>query len=483
VPGDPAGVSIESLSAENAALSARNAELISEIQLLTRKVTELEKRLSKNSSNSSLPPSSDRFGLAKPENANRAARRAAGRKPGKQPGSEGNHLAQVENPDDVKLHSPPCCADCGESLADAPVEAVEVRQVFDLPEPKPLVTIEHRAETRRCRCGHKTKAPFPPEARGYTTYGPKLRAIALYLLAYQHLPFERCSDAIRDLFGVEVSTGFLDQLFTEGGDGLEPFLAAVLSHLKNSDVAHVDETFDKVGKNKAYIHVACNELYTLLHADVTRGIAGVERTGLFPDFTGVAVHDRLVQYFRYTKATHAVCGAHVMGDLASVAYNPTQHLWTSMMTALLYEMKKAVDAARAAERNKIDKALLSAFLVRYDTLIEAAFILNPDPPGDRKRNKIEAESYNLAVALRDHKKAVYRFATDLRVPFSNNIAERDLRMVKIHAKISGSFRSMTGAERFVAVRSYLSTARKHGLEPLAVLTQLFANEPWIPQRV
>lgn len=481
--------SVEGLRAENAglraevaALTAANEWLAGQVAVLTGKIVELEKRLAKDSSNSSKPPSSDQFKKPRPESPNRAARRAEGRKPGKQPGTDGKHLAQVEDPDEIVVHTPGCCDGCGEDLAEAPVETVEKRQVFDIPDPR-LHTVEHRAETRRCGCGTKTKAVFPADARSYTSYGPKLRAVALYLLAYQHLPFERCQIALRDLFAVDVSTGFLDSLFTEGGDGLEQFMAAVLGHLLASDVVHVDETFDQVGKKRVYIHVACSELYTFLHADETRGKAGVERTGLFPDYTGVAVHDRLVQYFGYTNATHAVCAAHLVRDLVSVGHDPSQRPWTSAMTALLFEMKQAADTARSAGRSKVAKAAVSNLLASYDTVVADALAFNPPPASGLKRTGLEADSYNLAVAFRDHKDAVCRFLTDLRVPFTNNQAEADIRMVKIHSKISGPFRSIDGAQRFAAVRSYLSTARKHRLGPFQVLTALYTGQPWIPQRI
>jgi transposase len=482
--GSVEGLRAESagLRAEVAALTSANELLAGQVVVLTGKIAELEKRLSKDSSNSSKPPSSDRFKKPRPESPNRAARRAEGRKPGKQPGTDGKHLAQIDDPDDVELHVPGCCDGCGGDLAEAPVEAVEVRQVFDLPDPR-LHTVEHRAETRRCGCGTKTKAVFPADARSYASYGPKLRAVALYLLAYQHLPFERCQATLRDLFAVDVSTGFLDSLFTEGGDGLVLFMAAVLGHLLASDVVHVDETFDHVGKKKAYIHVVCSELYTFLHADETRGKDGTERTGLFPDYTGTAVHDRLVQYFGYTNATHAVCAAHLIRELVSVGHDPVQRPWASAMTALLYTMNTTAHAARAAGASQIDPDILAKFIADYDQVVADALDFNPAPGPGLKRSKLEAESYNLAVAFRDHRDAIRRFATDLRVPFTNNRAESDLRMVKLHSKISGPFRNMAGAERFATVRSYLSTARKHHLGPFQVLTALFAGQPWIPQRI
>jgi len=442
----------------------------------------LEKRLGKNSGNSSLPPSSDLFGgkMDKPENANRAARRAMGRKPGKQPGTDGKHLAHVEHPDKVELRSPSACDGCGADLSGVPVLRTEVRQVTDAPLPVPRTT-EYRAESKRCVCGTVTKGAFPAEARGYASYGPKIRALALYLLCRQHLPFERTKEAMADLLGVSVSTGFLDSVYTEAADSLGGFIAAVLAQLRATDVVYMDETSDRLGKGSVWFHVACTELLTLLHADVARGPGGIEATGLLPDFSGVAVHDRLGWYFDYDQPTHAACGAHLLRNLASVGIVFDQTEWTTKMAALLLEMKAAADTARGKAKKKIPKKILAGYIARYDAVVVEALNANP-APATRKRDSIETESYNLALAFRDKQDAVCRFATDLRVGFTNNQAERDLRMVKIHKKVSASFRAMEGAERLATVRSYIATAIKHELDPLDVLVSLFRGDAWVPKR-
>jgi len=469
------------LREENQELRDTNAAQAAQLEELASRIADLEKKLNRNSSNSSLPPSSDRDRQPKPESPNRAARRAMGRKPGKQPGQEGHHLSQVDNPDNVVVYSPGCCESCGGDLSEAEVEDVEVRQVFDLPKPK-LVSTEHRAERRRCKCGTLTKAAFPKEVRSYASYGPRLRASALYLLARQHLPFERAGEAMRDMFGVSVSTGFLDDLYSEGAKDLEGFLAEVLEQLKSSDVVHVDETSDRLKKKSVWYHVACTELLTLLHADVTRGYAGIERTGLFPDFSGIVVHDRLDWYFSYKNATHAVCNAHLVRNLKSVAVVKSQQEWATDMTELLLEMKHAAGAAREAHKKAVNWRQLKGYMKRYDKICIAAMAANPQPASGRKRNGLERESFNLATAFVTLKDEICLYVKDLRVPFTNNIAERDLRMAKIHKKISSCFRSLEGAERLAAVRSYISTAMKQGLEPMAVLVRLFAGDTWMPQR-
>ncbi len=203
----------EVLRGENERLSGQVAELTAKIEMLTRKITELEKKLGQNSSNSSLPPSSDLFGRkAKTNSPSRKERRAMERKPGKQPGSEGKNLAQVTNPDQVIIHVPEACDSCGADLYGAKVISEEVRQVFDVIKPKMVVT-EHRVIKLRCTCGNHCESAFPIEARAQTCYGPRIRANALYLMARQHLPLERTKEAISDLLGLNCSTGFLDDVW------------------------------------------------------------------------------------------------------------------------------------------------------------------------------------------------------------------------------------------------------------------------------
>ncbi len=471
----------ETLRSDCEILRSDNDSLNKQIQTLASKIAELEKKLGRNSSNSSLPPSRDNPNFKPKEiSQNRAQRRAKGRKPGKQPGDAGKNLAQVTNPDEIVIHAPNCCEGCGGDLSTGEVTNVETRQVFDIPDPKLIVT-EHQIQTKLCECGTTTKAEVASEAPSYTSYGPRIQAFAVYLLCYQHLPFERCAKALFDLFGAQVSTGWLDSVYSKGAQQLEPFIAQVLSLLMDQDVVHVDETFDFIGVKRSYFHVICNDLFTLLHADVTRGKAGTERAGLFPDYSGIVVHDRLAQYFSYDKATHAICCAHLIRNLASVAEIAGQDVWATKMTALLLEMKLAGEKARDKGEISIKTHILAGLLARYDTISSLALLANQVPIGT-KRNNLEKESYNLAFAMYKYREEITRFATDLRVPFTNNAAEKDLRMVKLHAKISGPFRSMNGQERLAKVRSYIQTAIKHKVRPIEALTTLFMSGAWIPTR-
>jgi transposase len=354
----------------------------------------------------------------------------------------------------------------------------EVRQVFEIPEPKIVVT-EDRVYKLRCRCGAVSEGEFPPEARAPASYGPRVRASGLYLLSRQHLPSERAAEATADLLGVHCSTRFLDDVYCEGAAGLDDFTDQVRRQLRASAVVHFDETPTRVKKAKHYFHVASTELLTLLHSDVIRGLDAVEREGVLPGYKGTAVHDRLGMYFNYTDARHGVRGAHLICNLASVIVVGSQTEWALAMADLLVEMKRAAEDARMSDRKRLGAKALASFSECYDTIVEMGIAANPEPTG-RKRDYVEKKSYNLACALRDLKVQATLFATDLSVPFFNNQGESDLRMVKLQQKISGSFRSVEGAERLAKVRSYISTAAKHGVDAMVVLTALFAGAPWMP---
>ena len=478
---------LEGLRRENEQLREENALLRAELEALRSRLAELEQRLAKSSANSSLPPSSDRPGQRAAARTSRAERRAEERaaqkeqrRRGKQPGTDGEHLARREDPDEVVVHDIERCGDCGEDVTGAPIESVEVRQVFDVPAPA-VVTTEHRVHKRRCACGALASAPFPAEARAPTCYGPNIRAIACYLMHAQHLPVERTKAALFEMLGVEVSTGFLSSLAPEAARGLSGFIAALKARLVGSRLVHVDETSDQVGRATWWLHVVSNEELTYLYADRTRGKAAPDAAGVLPFFTGTMVHDRLALYFGYEGAAHGLCGAHLVRNLASVAHRPSQ-AWAEQMRRLLLETNKACHAARDKGRRRLPRGELDAFLSSYDELVGVGLSANR-PLLSRERNSLERESYNLVVALRDRRVEVTRFACDLAVPFTNNEAERSLRMAKLHHKISGCFQSERHARAFATIRSYLATARKHGVGDLFVLGRLFRGDPWMPPAV
>ena len=439
------------------------------------RVAELETRLGMNSRNSSKPPSSD--GLAKP--APKSLRRASGRKPGKQQGGQGFRLQPREVPDEVSTHAPSDCGGCGADLADAPVVGIETRQVLDLPVIE-LIAIEHRAQRRECACGAVTRAPFPSEATAPTCYGPGVAALAVYLLGRQHLPVERAAECLEEAFGAAVSTGWLSSLLPNAAARLDGFLAIAREQLAAAQVAHFDETGSRVAGKLHQIHVACTDTWTLFHLNTKRGGVAMDAAGVLPSFRGIAIHDGLVVYRQYDRALHGLCNAHHLRELAGMA-ELTGQAWPTTLAELLVVLHVAVEAARGNGATTLSGRRLATFGKRYDALIAEGKKLNPPPPRTGKRGRPAlGPAGSLLARLATHRSDVLRFATDFRVPFDNNQAERDVRMVKLQRKISGGWRSDTGARAFLDVRSYLGTARKHQQSAMVVLHDLFTGRPWIP---
>lgn len=452
------------------------------IEQLVVRVAELEARLGKNSQNSSKPPSSDNPFTKPPP---RSLRGASGRRPGKQAGQPGARLEPRPDPDQIVVHAPEVCGGCGADLAGASSVGDQRRQVFDLP-PITLRVVEHRAERRQCGCGQVSAAPFPVEATAPTCYGPGLAALGVYLQGRQHLPVARAAELVSDCFGVSVSTGWLSGLMPAAAQRLEGFTAAAQAQLRAAPVAHFDETGARVGAKLWWVHVACTGALTLYHRAPSRGHQSADLGGVLPGFAGVAVHDGLTSY-RHYDIEHGLCNAHHLRELTALSETlattsaTTGVVWPAELAGLLVEMNKVVQTAKAAGDTALPPRRLAGFRRRYRMLIAQGWAAHPPPPptGKRGRPKLGVAG-SLLRRLDLHQDDVLRFATDFAVPFDNNQAERDIRMIKLQQKISGSWRSETGADAFLTTRSYMSTARKHHRNALDVLQQVFTGNPWIP---
>jgi len=478
VVSDSSGLAwlLERLAEAEAALVERDvqiAERDARIEKLTERVAALEALLGKDSRTSSKPPSSDGLGKAPP----RSRRECSGRAPGKQPGEPGVTLRQTERPDRVVTHRPARCGGCGAGLQQAPVTSVEKRQVFDLPEPRIRVT-EHQLQHRRCPCGRTTMAPVPAGVNAPVQYGPRVRAISAYLVGYQHLPYARAGETLADLLGVHLSTGTLATIVHDTGEGLDEFLSLVTQQITVAEVAHFDETGLRVAGALAWIHAAVTDTHAIFTVHLNRGHDGMHAAGILPAFGGIAVHDGFTPYRAYGSA-HQLCNAHHLRELAAIRDadpGPDQD-WTDDLTRLLCELNDLTRYARTAGAHALDQRLLTAYQRRYNAIITTGQTRNPTPEGRNARSP----AVKLLARLATHGTDVLRFATDLRVPFDNNQAERDIRMVKLRQKISGGLRTWTGATTFCNIRSYLATTRKHGITALQALTQLHNGNTWLPE--
>jgi transposase len=468
------------------ALVVEQAAMIERLELrivgLEGDVADLKRRLASNSRNSSRPPSSD--GLAKPP-VKKSLRRPSGRKPGGQPGHGGAHLAAVADPDEVVRHAPGSCVGCGGDLSQAPVEGRERRQVFDLPEIRLRVT-EHIAERRRCCCGKLTTAAFPGAVAAPTQFGPRVRALAMYLIARQHLPFERTAELFSDWLGANISAGTLASYIAAGAEDLQGFLSEVHRQLIGAPVAHFDETGARVAGRLRWLFASGTERLTIYALHDKRGKDGIDHAGVLPHFTGVAVHDGFTPYRRYYPGVrHALCNAHHLRELQGAIEQVTiaKQTWARQMDRLLRELQSTVAAATEAGHDDLDIYQLAAARGAYQQIITTGYLQNPlNTVRTGQRGFIaQTPTRNLLARLDRYREDTLRFAHDFQVPFDNNLVERDIRMVKLQQKISGCWRTSTGADHFLALRAYLSTARKQGRHALDALTSLAARDPWIPQ--
>lgn len=460
---------------------------------LKRRIAELEAAaVVKDSHNSSLPPSTD-GPAAKAANAikrTRSLRRPSGRRPGAQAGHPGRTRAMSERPDQVVTHTPRECRDCGASLASGYIVRCERRQVIDIPPVKPLV-VEHRALTKRCpTCDALTKGRFPREVRAAVQYGHGVRARAVYLVNYQLLPYRRAGELLRDFFSCPISAGSLRRIVGEcAGRALLPEVE-IKNRLKQAEVIHVDETGLRVEGEGRFVHVASTEKLTHYSCDKRRGKPAMDEVGILPAFKGVSVHDGWPAYTYYYQCRHALCGAHLLRELTYIEESSPHQRgeWAEPLAKLLVEIKEAVEQARTTGSSQLSQAEQEEFQRRYERLVKRGSELNPErrkrreakrgERGKAERGRVaQTEARKLVARLEQYRTEVLRFMTDFRVPFDNNQAERDLRMVKLQQKIGGCFRTPEGAREFCRLRSIISTARKQGRAVLESIEKMLRRQP------
>ena len=465
MPGDEGPPSYEVLAALVVSLRRELAEA-------RERIAELEARLRQNPRNSSQPPSSE--GLAKP--VPRSLRKKSGRKPGGQDGHKGMTLAQVARPDREIRHEPAGCGRCGAGLAGRPVTAVERRQVFDLPPVHAEVT-EHQLIERECGCGRRTKGAAPPGAEAPVQYGPRIAAVMVYLHAGQFLSKDRTAQALSELFGIPCSSGTVAALTARAAGRLDGFLERAREQIAASEVAGFDETGFRVAGRLAWVHCARTGKYTLLMVHPKRGTKAMEAMGVLPRFAGVAVHDAWAPYDTYTAPDHQLCCAHAQRELQAVADAAPQGqwCWASQAAGALTAMQQLVREAISQGHDAVDPDALAA----QARLFRSAVLAGANQTAARAGPLMKKHNA-LARRLRDRQDDYLRFTTDLRAPPDNNGSERDIRMAKLKQKVSGCLRTMTGARQFCAIRSYLSTAAKHGLGFFDALVMLTEGEPWMP---
>src|SRR5579859_5311359 len=455
--------------------SQQMQQMQAQIAALTQQVKDLQDRLAKDSHNSSLPPSSDRF-VRQPK----SLRQKSEKQSGGQEGHQGTTLRFAEAPDEVIEHRVTICSSCQHDLREVEACVTLRRQVVDMPSPRLLVQ-EHRAEQKQCpRCQHITLASFPTGVAAPIQYGPLIGAAAVYLTQQQLLPLERTCEVLRDLVGVQMSEGTVGELIKRTACALAPVEQQITEALIDAAVIHQDETGVSVAGKRYWEHVTSTASLTHYQVDASRGQDALNAIGILPVFKGISIHDSWASYFLYD-CEHALCLVHVLRELVFQAEEQGA-VWAADLIDLLLAMKQATHQARAQGKCWLDPLEVLDWERAFLRVLDEGDHVTPRataPPGTKGRNK-QSAARNLLDRLRKHQQAVFCFLEDLRVDFDNNLAERDLRMIKVQQKVSGCFRSLAGAQAFSRIRGYLSTLRKQGLPLLSALQATLCGHPLLP---
>lgn len=467
----------ELIQQQQALLTEQNAVIEhygEQMSNLSEQVKSLRDRLAKDSHNSHLPPSSDRF-----VRKAKSLRQRSEKKSGGQAGHPGSSLPFSSAPDEIIELQVEQCEVCQQDLHAVAACGRERRQVVDLPSPR-VVVQEYRAEQKRCpHCQQITIAPFPAGVQAPVQYGPHVGATTVYLVQQQLLPLARTCEVMRDLLGVQMSEGTVSDLIQRCAGELANVEQQITEALKETEIIHQDETGLYVAGKRHWMHVTCTPTLTHYHVDVSRGQRALEAIGILAHFTGISIHDGWGSYFLYG-GEHAACLVHVLRDLVFLAEQGVQ--WAAALKTLLLDMKKATEQAREQGKRWLDPLEVVDWEAQFLRLLDEGDQAHPRataPPGQRGRCK-HSEARNLLDRLRKQQKAVLTFLEDLRVDFDNNLAERDLRMVKVQQKVSGCFRSIAGAQAFARIRGYLSTLRKQGRPLLSSLQATLCGHPVLP---
>jgi transposase len=440
------------------------------VESLIARIEALEERFSKDSHNSSKPPSSD--GYSKKKKVSRSRRKKSGKKNGGQEGHIGNTLEMTTEPDnEIRLEVKKCSC-CGKWLKSVKVTSYERRQEVEI-EPIKATTTEYQAEIKDSPyCGQENKAEFPKGITNKTQYGNYLRAIAIYFRNYELLPLERSAEIFKDIFSISLSEGTLVNTTVKCADKLQGFEDWVKTKLIESEVVHFDETGINIGGKLHWLHSSGTERLTYYFPHKNRGWQAFNAIGILPEFKGTAVHDHWASYFKYS-CSHALCNAHHIRELIFV-HEEEEQIWAKKLIDLLCRIKDKTDIAKEKGK-KLQGNLINEYEREYRKILREGFMKNPLPEkseANKRGRKKKGKIICLLERLQYYQKETLAFMYNPIISFDNNLAERDIRMVKVQQKISGLFRSLSGAEHFCTIRSFISTTKKQGYNVINSLYEI-----------
>jgi len=445
----------------------------SKFEKMEARIKELEDQLSKNSKNSSKPPSSDGYKKPSPK----SLRQKTNRKAGGQKGHTGHNLKMTKTPDQIILHQVNSCSRCHKDLSFAQSVNKKTRQVYDIP-PLRLKVTEHQIETKQCSCGCLTTSLFPDDVPHYVQYGANIKTLLTYLQDYQLLPYQRSAQLVEDLFEHTISQGTLYNIRKHAFSQLEDFELSLEQYLCAATLAGFDETGLRAITQLHWLHSCSTENSVHYKVHKKRGREAMDDIDILPNFKGIAVHDFWKSYYQY-ECDHALCNAHILRELVFIKERYEQD-WAQDLIDLLLKMKKSKQRALVKNKTGLSKATLAKYHKTYNDIINKGLAVNPlsnAPPLVVKRGrKAKSKPRNLLERLQGFANDVLRFLYDFKVPFDNNFSERDLRMMKVKLKISGCFRSLNGAKYFARIRSYIGTARKQNVNAFEAIRSLFCHK-------
>jgi transposase len=447
------------------------------LTILEERVAQLEQQLKQDSHNSHKPPSSD--GLKRTISSTRTK---SNRSSGGQQGHKGSTLAMKETPDKTIEHTLDRCS-CGCSLKRVPLRRKHRRQVIDIPLPQIEYT-EHQSDEKQCpRCGEIIVAPFPEGIEKSIQYGANIKSFAVYLIQYQLIPLKRTQELLRNMFHIEISQGTLLNWTQELHKKVKPAEKEIVQQLKQADTVHADETGIFCENRLHWAHVVGTSHLTHLQMHPKRGSQAIDDIGIIGSLRGRVIHDFFSSYFKYD-IEHGICNAHLNRELTA-AYENDKQGWALKMKELLLRIYKRVEQAKVQNECSLSSQTCHYYKRQYRALLTIAKFSNPrqeSPPRTRGRPK-QTKVRNLIERMSDYQDEVLAFMEDFRVPFTNNQAERDLRMLKVKQKISGTFRSRAGGNAFCRIRGYLSTACKNACSAFDAIVMAFNGNPFIPKNI
>lgn len=464
---------VQQIMKQNAELVSTVAELNQTINELNQTISELKEQINKNSKNSSKPPSSD--GLKKPPvNKNRSLRQKSGKKQGAQNGHDGVYLSVIADPDFIEPHMHSDCQSCpyhDNCLAKACIK--ETRHEIDA-EVVVNVTAHQLVVVNDCPLHHCEKAgAFPDNIKATVQYGKNLQAIVVAFNTVGAVSINRTHEILSSVFNIPLSIGTIKNMVTRCANAVKPAYEKLRQTLENLSLIHCDETGTRVDGKTWWVHDVSDKDYTYLEIHQKRGHLGMDAIGILPKFHGIAVHDCWASYWKYQDVQHAICCAHLLRELNGIIENYPDQAWAQQFKELLLAMKKVKDKAIANGKEALSYYHLHKFDKNYDEIIKKAYEENPLPePATRKRGrKKKSKVLNLISRLDKYKASVCLFINNLSVPFDNNQAERDLRMIKVKTKVSGCFRSEDGAREYLTIMSYIGTAHKHKINAFTAIKE------------